>query len=313
MSDNGAPPIQAAETSGAGSKAGAPAAPRELHLTRVFDAPRELVWQAWTEPARLAAWWGPTGWTAPVCELELKPGGRLFIEMKGPEPWGSHPMGGAIEEVTPPERLVFIARAFGSDAEGWQLENRNTITLTDLGGKTELRLDVEVLKAGPAMAGALAGMEMGWNQSLDKLGQLLGGEAKPALQLTTYLFFAGDCAEAFQAYAALFGGQVEALMPHRGTPAEQSVPEEWRDKIIHARLRIGGQLLMASDAQPSHSETPQGFYVSAQVPTPEEAERVWAGLAEGGKVIMPLAGTFFARRFGMLRDRFGTPWMVNCE
>jgi uncharacterized protein YndB with AHSA1/START domain len=153
----------------------AAAAQRELHLTRVFDAPRELVWQAWTEPARLAAWWGPTGWTAPVCELDLRPGGAIFVEMKGPEPWGSHPMGGTVEEVMPPERLVFISRAFGSDETGWKLENRNTITLIDRGGKTELKLDVQVITAAPGVEGALAGMEMGWSQSLDKLAELVGG------------------------------------------------------------------------------------------------------------------------------------------
>jgi uncharacterized protein YndB with AHSA1/START domain len=150
-------------------------APRELHLTRTFDAPRELVWQAWTDPAHLAAWWGPTGWTAPVCEVDLRPGGSMFIEMKGPEPWGSHPMGGTVEEVTPPERLVFISRAFGSDAAGWKLENRNTITLTDLGGRTELKLDVQVLTAEPGVEGALAGMETGWSQSLDRLAELVRG------------------------------------------------------------------------------------------------------------------------------------------
>src|ERR1051325_9639606 len=104
-------------------------APRELHLSWVVEAPRALVWQAWTEPARLAAWWGPRDWDAPVCEIDLRPGGAIRIDMRGPEPWGTHPMGGTVEEVTPPERLVFISRAFRNDAEGWQLENRNTITL----------------------------------------------------------------------------------------------------------------------------------------------------------------------------------------
>lgn len=154
----------------------APPAPRELHLTRTFNAPRELVWQAWTDPVHLAAWWGPAGWTNPVCEIDVRPGGRVFIEMKGPEPWGSHPMGGTVEEVTPPERLVFISRAFGNDTDGWQLENRNTITLLDLGDKTELRLDVEVITASAMAEGALHGMREGWSQSLSKLALHLAGK-----------------------------------------------------------------------------------------------------------------------------------------
>jgi PhnB protein len=285
-----------------------------LELTRVFDAPRDLVWAAWTEPARLAQWWGPTGWTAPVCELDVRPGGAIFVEMKGPEPWGSHPMGGTFKEVTPPERLVFISRAFGSDAGGWKLEVENTVTFTAQGDKTLMRLSAVVKTAAPEVAGALAGQEMGWKQSLDKLDELLTGKTKPAQQLATYLMFNGNCAEAFKFYAELLDGKIEALMPHRGTPAEGSVSDEWLDKIIHARLRLGDSLLMASDAPPDRSPgAMQGFNVSLQLTSPEEAERIWAGLAEGAQVYMPLGATFFARKFGMLKDRFGTPWMVNCE
>jgi PhnB protein len=288
---------------------------RVLTLSRTFDAPRDLVWAAWTEPARVAQWWGPAGWTNPVCELDLRPGGAIFIEMKGPEPWGSHPMGGTFVEVDPPQRLVFISRAFGNDADGWKLEVENTVTFTAQGEKTLMQLSAVVKTATPEVAGALAGQEMGWSQSLDKLEELLTGQAaKPGLELVTYLLFNGNCAEAFQFYAALLGGTIEALMPHRGTPAEGSVAEEWRDKIIHGRLRTGASLLMASDAPPDRSPgAMQGFNVSLQLTSPAEAERIWAGLAEGAEVYMPLGPTFFARSFGMLRDRFGTPWMVNCQ
>jgi PhnB protein len=127
-----------------------------------------------------------------------------------------------------------------------------------------------------------------------------------------YLFFDGNCEEAFNFYAKLFGGKINAMMPHEGTPAESSVPPEWKKKIIHACMSIGETMLMASDAPPAHSQKPQGFSVHVGVDSAAEAERIFSALEQGGKVSMPLQPTFWAERFGMLIDRFGTPWMINC-
>jgi PhnB protein len=132
------------------------------------------------------------------------------------------------------------------------------------------------------------------------------------MTLNPYLFFDGDCEEAFKFYETLLGGKIVAMMPHEGTPAENSVPPEWRKKIIHACMNVAGTMLMASDAPPAHSQKPQGFYVNIGVKTAEDAERIFKGLEHGGKVTMALAETFWAVRFGMVIDRFGTPWMVNC-
>ncbi|HWP83804.1 MAG TPA: VOC family protein [Terriglobia bacterium] len=133
------------------------------------------------------------------------------------------------------------------------------------------------------------------------------------MQLNPYLLFKGQCEEAFQFYAALLGGKIAALMPHQGTPAEQHVPPEWRAKILHARLEIGDQVLMASDCPPDRYEPPRGFSVTLNLKSPKEAERIFQALAENGTVQMPLEKTFWAERFGMCVDRFGIPWMVNCE
>ena len=91
------------------------------------------------------------------------------------------------------------------------------------------------------------------------------------------------------------------------------MPSEWRKKILHARLTVGDQALMGSDAPPERYDKPQGFSVSLNVDKPAEAERIFRALSENGKVQMPLEQTFWAVRFGMCVDRFGTPWMVNCE
>jgi|ERR1017187_486069 PhnB protein len=134
------------------------------------------------------------------------------------------------------------------------------------------------------------------------------------MQLNAYLYFNGQCEEAFKFYEQLLGGKIEAMFPHAGTPAEQYVPPEWRDKIMHARLTVGGSVLMGSDAPPGHyHEASKGFSVNIGLQEPEEAERIFHALAENGKVNMPIEKTFWAERFGMLVDRFGIPWMINCE
>lgn len=131
------------------------------------------------------------------------------------------------------------------------------------------------------------------------------------MQLIAYLTFNGQCEEAFKFYARCLNGKIEAMIPHTGTPAEQHVPPEWRNKILHARLSADGAILMGADA-PQY-QPPQGISVALQLKKPEDAERIFAALAENGTVRMPIQQTFFAVRFGMLVDRFGVPWMVNCE
>ena len=149
---------------------------RELTLTRIFDAPREMVFRAWTDPHLVAAWWGPQEFTNPVCELDARPGGAILIHMRAPD--GTiYTMTGHFEEVVPPERLVFFSAAFVDDPQDPFLENRNTVTFTDLGGKTQVTLQVVVLKATEAATVPLSGMEAGWSQSLVKLAGLLKGNA----------------------------------------------------------------------------------------------------------------------------------------
>jgi PhnB protein len=132
------------------------------------------------------------------------------------------------------------------------------------------------------------------------------------MKINPYLFFKGNCEEAFKLYADVLGGKIVAMLPHKGSPAEAQTPPEWQNKIMHARLDIGDQMIMASDAPPGHQSPMSGFSISVDVPTPADAERVFAGLSKGGTVTMPLSETFFAKSFAMLTDRFGTPWMIIC-
>lgn len=132
------------------------------------------------------------------------------------------------------------------------------------------------------------------------------------MQMNPYLFFNGQCEAAFKFYAQCLGGKIEAMLRHEGTPAEKEVPSEWRDKILHASLVFGDNVLMASDAPPGHFDKPQGFSVSLSVSEPAQAERLFNALAQNGTITMKLEQTFFAVRFGMLVDQFGIPWMINC-
>ena len=142
-------------------------APRELTIHRVFSAPRSLVYRMWTEPDHMAAWFGPRMFTNPRCELDVRPGGAIFVEMQGPD--GTiYPMGGQFIEVRPPEQLVFTSAALDHDGTK-HLEVHNTITLTEENGRTLMKLVARVLSATEIGEGYLSGMEEGWKQSFDKL------------------------------------------------------------------------------------------------------------------------------------------------
>ncbi len=153
-----------------GSPSAAPASPvRELVLTRTFDAPRSLVFKAWIDPKHLARWWGPRGFTNPVCEVDVRPGGGIRIDMRGPD--GTvYPMTGVFHEIVEPERLVFACSAHADEAGNPGLEVINTVTFAEQDGKTTLTLHAVVVKAVfPAAAAPIEGMEVGWTQSLERL------------------------------------------------------------------------------------------------------------------------------------------------
>ena len=137
------------------------------------------------------------------------------------------------------------------------------------------------------------------------------------MQLNPYLSFNGQCEAAFKFYEKVLGGKIEAMMPYEGSPEgspmAQQVPPERLSKIMHARLRIGDEMLMGSDSPPDHYEQMQGFSVTLGIDDPREAERVFHALSENGTMQTPIQKTFWAVRFGMLVDQFGTPWMINCE
>jgi uncharacterized protein YndB with AHSA1/START domain len=151
---------------------------REVVLTRVFDAPRALVFKAWTDPKQMAQWWGPHRFTNPVCEIDARVGGALRIHMRGPD-GVVYPMVGTFNEVAPPERLVFTAQA--QDAAGTPLlESVTTVTFEEQGSKTKLTVQARAVGLAPVALQMLAGMEAGWTQSLERLANVVGPAGKAA-------------------------------------------------------------------------------------------------------------------------------------
>jgi len=133
------------------------------------------------------------------------------------------------------------------------------------------------------------------------------------MKMHPYLSFKGDCEAAFKYYEQHLDGEMGAIFRYGGTPLSGSVPPDWSDKIMHGSITIGGQTLQAADVAPLQYESPQGFSLTLQITSAADAERMFEALASGGQVRLPLEKTFGAERFGMVTDRFGVPWILNCE
>ena len=133
------------------------------------------------------------------------------------------------------------------------------------------------------------------------------------MKINPYLMYGGNCEEAFQFYARCFDTKINAIMKNRGSPMEAMTPPDWLDKVLHVNMNVGDVMLMGSDAPPDRYQKPQGISVTIGLTDPDQAERIFQALSEAAAVQMPIQKTFWATRFGMLVDRFGTPWMINCE
>lgn len=132
------------------------------------------------------------------------------------------------------------------------------------------------------------------------------------MQIHPYLNFAGDCRDAMTFYHSILGGELE-MMAHKDVPSAEHVPAEMQNQIMHASIKLGDALIMASDAPMAQSNGFSGVYVSLHLDTIEDADRIFTGLQQGGTIQMNLEKTFWAERFGMLIDKFGVKWMFNVE
>jgi len=133
------------------------------------------------------------------------------------------------------------------------------------------------------------------------------------MHVSPYLSFKGDCEAAFKLYEQCLGAQPGAIFRYGGSPMAGQAPADWSDKVMHGSVTIGELELMGADVAPDHYQEPKGFSLSIQIKSTSDAERIFRELTKDGTVVMPLEKTFWAERFGMLIDRFGVPWLINCE
>ena len=131
------------------------------------------------------------------------------------------------------------------------------------------------------------------------------------MKLDIYVNYPGNCQQAFRFYEQHLGGKITMVMTHQEQPDAANVSEDWKSAILHARMEIGDTILMGADIP--QAEPMRSAYLTLRLNTPEEAEKVYAILSEDGQIFMKMEKTFFATRFAMLRDKFGTSWMLLCE
>lgn len=133
------------------------------------------------------------------------------------------------------------------------------------------------------------------------------------MSISPYLFFDGTCREAVNAYADIFGGEIVMMMTFGDAPAEENMPPEIKDLVMHVTIKIGDAMLMASDDMPGKSVKPASTHVMASLPTVAEAKSAFERLSDGGDVKMPFDKTFWAEGFGVVIDKWGTPWMIGVD
>ncbi len=147
---------------------------KEVRITRIFNAPQELVYKAFTNREMMMEWWGPHGFTNPDCEMDAREGGNWKINMHAPQMgFPNHWCKGIFLELNPFDKVVFTTRAFIDENDNAALEGLNTIILADENGKTKLTLHATLTKLAPGIQAAADGMEQGWNESLEKLDTLV--------------------------------------------------------------------------------------------------------------------------------------------
>ena len=133
------------------------------------------------------------------------------------------------------------------------------------------------------------------------------------MKLHTYLNYGGNCEQAFRFYEQHLGGKITMMMTHDQQPNAKDVPPAWKNAILHARMNIGETELLGADVPPERFQPMRSAYLSLTVSSIADAERIYALLSDGGQIFMPMEETFFAFRFAMLRDKFGTSWMILHE
>ena len=304
---------------------------KTLVAERTFDASLPLVWQAWTDSAILELWWAPKPWKAITKTMNFTPGGKWHYAMVGPQ-GEKHWSMVEYKEIVPSQ--YFMQQNYFSDEQG----NRSTgmagssnweVAFTPKGETTTVTTTITYDSAETMEKMIGMGFKGGFAMAHENLDAYIQAQFKLRNQLKTssvarvctYLNFPGNTEEAMNFYKSVFRTEFSGMGIQRFGDISQGegyppVADEVKKMVLHAELPImGGHVLMATDApkEMGFSVTPgNNMHISLEPETRTEAERLFAGLSQGGAIIMPLADMFFGSYFGQLTDKFGINWMVNC-
>ena len=294
---------------------------RELVITRLLNAPCELVWEVFTNPEHIKNWWGPNGFTNTIFKMDVKPGGEWEFIMHGPD-GTDYKNKSLFKEIVKPEKIVF------EHVSGPKFTT--TITFETQGKKTLLtwRMLFETTKELQQVVKQFKADE-GLKQNIEKLNNYLKAQITLRKQLkknnmartNTYLNFPGNTEEAFNFYKSVFKTEFVApgIKRFGEIPAVAGHPplsDADKKLILHVELPIvGGHILMATDAPASMGfkvELGNNMHISLEPDTRTETKRLFDALSQGGKITMELQDMFWGAYFGSCTDRFGINWMFNC-
>ena len=295
-------------------------ADREIKISRLFNAPIELVWEVWTSPEHIKNWWGPNGFTTTIHLMDIKKGGEWNLTMHGPD--GTDFKNKSIfKEIVLHKKIVYDHISSPKFTATVEFEAQAGKTLINWHMLFETKEQfIQVVKTFKA--------DEGLKQNIDKLSHYIQTQINIRKQLkkdkmarvSTYLNFPGNTEEAFNFYKIVFGTEFHGGDIQRFgdiTPPEGMPPLSDEDKklILHVELPIlGGHILMATDAAESMGlkvEYGNNIHINLEPDSREETKRLFNALSDGGKVTMELQDMFWGAYFGSCTDRYGINWMVN--
>lgn len=296
-------------------------ADRELRISRLLQAPIELVWEVWTNPEHIRNWWGPEGFTNTIHGMVLEAGGEWDLTMHGPD--GTNYRNKSIfKEIVPMQKIVYEHVTGPVFTATIRFEARGTQTHIDwhmlFRTKEAFIQTVQTFKA-----------DEGLRQNIDKLSRYMQARLQlhqqlkttPMARVSTYLNFPGNTEEAFLFYREIFQSEFTGSIQRFGDiPAGEGTPplsDADKKLVLHIELPIlgGAHVLMATDAPASMGfalSAGNNMYIMLEPDTRAETKRLFDALSAGGKVSMPLQDMFWGAYYGSFTDQYGISWMVNC-
>lgn len=294
---------------------------REIRISRLLNAPVELVWEVWTDPNHIKNWWGPDGFTNTITKMDIQPEGEWDLVMHGPD-GTDYKNKSLFKEIIPQKKLVYEHVSAPKFTATIEFENQGSQTFLNWHMLFETKEQfIQVVKTFKA--------DEGLKQNIEKLNRYVEAQLKLYKQLkptsmsrvSTYLNFSDKTEEAFKFYKSVFGGEFSGMGIQRfgDIPPQEGMPplsEADKKLILHVELKIlGGHVLMATDAPASMGfKLSQGnnMHINLEPDTRVETKRLFDGLSKGGVVTMELMDMFWGAYYGSCTDKFGINWMFNC-